>query len=204
MACEPFEVYKLYLALSQHFKPDSAYDAVKYHYKIRATEDSFLKHRNRFSFVKLGRKYSRDDLIQFLAINMINGDAKWPGDLMEPEAEKRYTEFRKIIESYSYHFSNEIDSLLEKVDKPSDLFAKTDSYPVLLDTYINQELSLMTMIVLDRFLNFTSKFDKLLGSDDFIWSQIKFKMKKFKPFIQYDVDKVKKILRTKLEDKLNT
>ena len=50
-----FEVYKMYLALKQHFTKQD-YDYFKYRGKVRANEKSFEQRRDRYFFKKLATK----------------------------------------------------------------------------------------------------------------------------------------------------
>lgn len=52
-----FEVYKMYLALKQHFTKEK-YDFYKYNGKVRANEKSFEESSDRYFFKKLATKYS--------------------------------------------------------------------------------------------------------------------------------------------------
>ena len=52
-----FEVYKMYIALKNHFTKDT-YDYVKYRGKTRATEKSFQGRNDVYFFKKLGTKTS--------------------------------------------------------------------------------------------------------------------------------------------------
>ena len=47
-----FEVYKMYLALKQHFTKEK-YDYHKYRGKVRASEDAFEQRHDRYFFKKL-------------------------------------------------------------------------------------------------------------------------------------------------------
>ena len=47
-----FEVYKMYLALKQHFTKEK-YDFYKYNGKVRANEKSFEERRDRYFFLKV-------------------------------------------------------------------------------------------------------------------------------------------------------
>ena len=51
----PFEVYKTYLALKNHFT-QAKYDYNKYCGKVRASLNSFYKRKDRFWFEKLSRQ----------------------------------------------------------------------------------------------------------------------------------------------------
>ena len=55
-----FEVYKVYLALKQHFTKQE-YDYFKYHGKVRANENSFEQRRDRYFFKKLATSYSASE-----------------------------------------------------------------------------------------------------------------------------------------------
>lgn len=51
----PFDCYKTYLALKNHFTK-SSYDYHKYNKKTRASLQSFYKRKDRFWFEKLSRQ----------------------------------------------------------------------------------------------------------------------------------------------------
>ncbi len=60
-----FEVYKMYLALKQHFTKDS-YDYVKYRGKVTASENSFKERSDRYFFKKLATKYDGSKILDYL------------------------------------------------------------------------------------------------------------------------------------------
>ena len=82
---EPFEVYRLYLAIKLHFTTKN-YDIVKYRFKVRVKEETFRKRKDMVSIKKLARDYSRDEIINFLVANFVSGE-KWGGlfDVDAPE-----------------------------------------------------------------------------------------------------------------------
>ena len=59
-------------------------------------------------------------------------------------------------------------------------------------------VSFETLVLINDFIPFTDKFDKYL-SDDVIWSKISLKIRKYKPFLKYPKDKVKHILKEKID-----
>ena len=61
----PFDTYKTYLALKNHFTKDS-YDYHKYQGKSRASLQSFYKRKDRYWFEKLSRQKEEKDVIDFL------------------------------------------------------------------------------------------------------------------------------------------
>jgi len=66
----PFDTYKTYLALKNHFTKDS-YDYHKYQGKSRASLQSFYKRRDRYWFEKLSRQKEDKEVIDFFVANFI-------------------------------------------------------------------------------------------------------------------------------------
>ncbi len=64
----PFDAYKQYLSLKNHFTKEK-YDYHKYCGKSRATVQSFYKSKDRFWFEKLSRNKS-DKVIEFLYLTL--------------------------------------------------------------------------------------------------------------------------------------
>jgi hypothetical protein len=58
-----------------------------------------------------------------------------------------------------------------------------------------------SIVILDAFIGFISKFDAKLG-DDYLWSKFSFKARKFAPFLLQDLDKkkFKQILKERIEN----
>ena len=55
------------------------------------------------------------------------------------------------------------------------------------------------MVIINDFTQFFSKFDKYLGTNDPLWSRISLKLTKYKPFVKYDKEKLKNILKEKID-----
>ena len=83
---EGYKAYKTYLAIKQHFTTD--YNFHKYNGKIRASEESFYKRRDRFFFRKLEKKYSKEELIMYFVSNFAKSTSKWIGNLLSQDSEK--------------------------------------------------------------------------------------------------------------------
>ena len=65
-----FEVYKMYLALKQHFTKEN-YDYHTYNGRVRASETSFEQRRDRYYFKKLATKYDRKEILNYFVANFI-------------------------------------------------------------------------------------------------------------------------------------
>ena len=58
---DPFEVYKLYLALKLHFTTEK-YDITKTRGGVKASEKAFLKRKDIISMRKLARDYKKKEI----------------------------------------------------------------------------------------------------------------------------------------------
>jgi len=70
---------------------------------------------------------------------------------------------------------------------------KGQSHPEILKKYLQGALSIETMVILDMILDYVKDFDVKLN--DPVWETVSFKIKKYKPFLNIDVDKYKTILK---------
>lgn len=179
-----YEIYCLYLALKQHFTVDK-YDFFKYNGKTKnVSKESFLSRRDRFQFEKLARKC--DNPMIHMMVNFLQ-DKTWIGDMLDDEAFDATKRYVKKVQSMSYIFKNEI----EKYDNLKSLFKVEDNgYPMILNEYMRGDISLETIIILDAFIDFITKFDAKL-KDDYLWSKFSFKARKFAPFLLREIDKNK-------------
>lgn len=184
----PFEAYKLYLALKQHFTT-SSYDFFKYNGKVRATQTSFETRRDKYMFYKLSK---REDPLHYLVSILSNEPEVWVGEIFEPKYEQMYKDFLKNKESLTYTFRNDIDQLLEDFDKNFEV--PDGQYPYLLQLYTRNKISRETFIIIQDCVRFFSKWNKEV-TDPVLWPKIALNCKKFWPFMQYDKDKYCAILR---------
>lgn len=192
-----YETFGMYIAVKNHFTKPS-YDFFKYNGKTNITKESFMARRDRFQFQKLARMYTPEEMLGFLVSNFAKEDM-WVGTLLQDEAADNYAAHKGMMQSLSYQFRNEIEKAFSTVAKPDDIFAvERGGEPHIVNLYMQNEVSIYTLILLDEFVGFVKKFDKKL-SDDYIWSKLSFKLKKLRPFIEFDKEKTKSILKEKLE-----
>jgi hypothetical protein len=192
MKLSGYETYCTYLALKNHFTKDS-YDFFRYNGKVAASKESFLSRKDRFQFEKLSRKC--DDVKSHMVANFL-ADRTWIGQMLDDDAYEMAKNVMKSRQSMSYIFKNEI----ERYDDIKSLFKLEDNdYPKILNEYMRSDISFDTIIILDHFTDFISKFDAKL-KDDYLWSKFSFKARKYKPFLLQDLDKkkFKEILKSKI------
>ena len=189
----PFDAYKTYLALKNHFTKNN-YDYHKYQGKVRANLDSFYKRKDRFWFEKLSRNKTDQEVIDFFIANFIHVDdpsSLWIGSIIH-DGDTHYKDWQKRIQSLSYIFKEESEKLFKDY-KFEEVFDCSKSHPVLLKMFLGGKISLETMVIYDRIFLYGKNFDKKLK--DPVWETVSLKMKKYSPFIQIDVFKFKKILK---------
>jgi hypothetical protein len=184
---DAFEAYKLYLALKSHFS-NKNYDYFKYGGRTRASKSTFEKRSDRYFFHKLSK---RKDVLEFLVSNFVYNNDGWVGNLIQnTEAEKYYARFLKTKESLTYVYINDLDKLNDNFDSN---FAVVDGqHPILLKLLLRGDIAIETFIILDDLVNFSRKWNRRI-EENVIWPQVNLKCKKYKPFITFDRDKVKKI-----------
>ena len=189
----PFDAYKTYLALKNHFTKNN-YDYHKYQGKVRANLDSFYKRKDRFWFEKLSRNKTDQEVIDFFIANFIHVDdpsSLWIGSIIH-DGDTHYKDWQKRIQSLSYIFKEESEKLF-KDHKFEQVFDCSKSHPVLLKTFLGGKISLETMVIYDRIFLYGKNFDKKLK--DPVWETVSLKMKKYSPFIHIDVFRYRKILK---------
>ena len=189
----PFDAYRCYLSLKNHFTKDH-YDYIKYRGKTRATKQAFYKRKDRFWFEKFARQKSDKEVEEFFVSNFIystDPGTMWIGEMMK-EGEGRYTDWKKKVQSLSYIFREEIESLFD--DKEVDeVFDCSKGHPPILKKYLGGDITLETMVICDIIFGYAKNFDKKLK--DPVWETVSRKIRKYSPFLNIDVFRYKKILK---------
>jgi len=189
----PFDAYKCYLSLKRHFVDDK-YDYHKYCGKSRATIQSFYKRKDRMWFEKISRQKTDEEVVDFFVANFVScndPESLWIGEMIK-EGETRYQNWQKKVQSLSYVFKQESQSLFEE-NKFEDVFKCSKGHPVLLKKYLSGKISLETMVLLDKIFAYSNNFDKKL--QDPVWQTVSRRIKKYNPFLNIDVLNYRKILK---------
>ena len=189
----PYDAYKCYLSLKNHFTKDS-YDYHKYCGKSRATVQSFYKRKDRFWFEKVVRQKTDKEVVEFFVANFVScsdPQSLWIGEIMK-EGETRYKEWQKKVQSLSYLFKEESQQIFSQ-HKFEEVFDCSKSHPILLKMFLSGKISLETMVIYDRIFLYGNNFDKKLK--DPVWESVSMKIKKYNPFLNIDVLKFRKILK---------
>jgi len=191
-----FASFAMFNAIKLHFTTDS-YDYIKYHGKTNVTKNNFSTRKDKYSFYKLSRRFSLDELKNFYVSNFLAQDVNWVGDIMGPEGEENYKKWQKVTQSLSYVFKNDIEYLTE-ID---GVFKSSGGeYPKFLVEVMRGKVSLETLVIMDDLSNFIPKWNKTI-TDDIVWPNIRRKCIKYKPFIQYDKKNFESIIKSIINKK---
>ena len=193
MKVTPFETYQSYLSMKSHFT-NPKYDFFKYGGKSRATMSSFNKRKDKYWFEKTSRKFSDQEVIDFLLSNFVltdNPQNLWIGEIIN-SGERNYAEWMRRQQSLTYLFKEQLSELLSEKNL-DEVFNCSKGHPPLLKKYLGGEISLETLTILEKVFSFAKNFDKKL--DDPVWESVSLKIKKYIPFININVFSYKKILR---------
>ena len=189
----PFETYRTYLSMKSHFT-NPKYDFVKYGGKSRATMTSFNKRKDKYWFEKTSRKYSDQEIVDFLLSNFINANNPqnlWIGEIIN-SGERTYSEWMMRQQSLTYLFKEQLSELLSEKNL-DEVFNCSMGHPLLLKRYLGGEISLETLSILEKVFSFKKDFDKKLT--DPVWETVSLKLKKYLPFLNINVFQFKKVLR---------
>ena len=187
------DAYRCYLALKNHFTKDH-YDYIKYRGKTRASNAAFYKRKDRFWFEKFARQKNDKEIEEFFVSNFIystDPSTVWIGEMIK-EGEGRYQEWQKKVQSLTYVFKEETESVFEN-KKIDDMFDCSKGHPPILKSHLRGDISLESMVIYDRILGYGKDFDKRLK--DPVWETVSRKIKKYSPFLNIDVSRYKKILK---------
>ena len=196
MIMTQFEVYKYYIALKLHFTTDN-YDVIKHKGRIKASRTAFAKRKDLFSIRKIADNYTNEEVVNFLVANFVSGD-RW-GGMFDSEAKVRYDDWRKRTESLQYNFEKELDNIVHDLELSNlnneELFKiSKNEHPYIIKAYLRKDISIETLVILEKILGFTDKFDNEIN-DTIFWPDMSRLIKKYKPFVKIEKEKYYELYR---------
>ncbi len=180
---EGYNAFYHYCVIRAHFT--TKYDYHKYNGKMRKPSDeAFLKRNDRYTFAKLERKY-KDKIVDYYVANWVDGNT-----FIRDMKEDSYRGWQKKMQSLTYMFKQEIGQL-----KLSDdlLKVKDGQHPDLLVSYMQGDVSLETICILDRLMNFTAYWNKVL--DDILFEECYDLINNYKGFVDFPKSKFTGIIK---------
>jgi hypothetical protein len=143
----------------------------------------------------MARQHPDKEIENFFVANFVGCDdpqSLYIVDIIK-NGENRYNEWKRRNQSLSYIFREEIEVVFGDKDFDSFFEIETNKHPKIVKEFLKKNLSLETLIILDRILGFSVKFDDKLR--DPVWKLISQRMKKYSSFLNSDVFRYKKILK---------
>ena len=192
--------FRLYHSIRLHFS--SNYDFFKYRGKTKKFGNLDQKRGKNFIF-RLEKKYG-DEFANFLVCMFTYHDKNdWRLDqFIGVENEKIYDQWKSKMTSLPYYFEQDLNFLKDLNVPFNDMFkctvikngVKSKSHPLILKHYIKEDINLETLIVIDIVLGYFQHWDKSM-ENDFMWKDLHFKIKKYKPFLTISRERYKEILK---------
>jgi len=191
-----YDLYCTYQAIKLHFSTEQ-YNFFHYDGKTRVSIDAFQKRRDKFLFHRLARKYRDDEMVPFLVANFVHSDDNWTKSLLEEEAEQTYREWKRRTDSMSKVYTEDLQKIATK-ETFNDLFKVEDGqFPKLLVTFLQKDVTIETMVILNNIFDFIRIWDKKI-SDDIIYPKVSRKIRKYGAFLAVNVDKYKLLTKETL------
>tara|TARA_B100001996_G_C18626805_1_gene580094 strand:- start:213 stop:866 length:654 start_codon:yes stop_codon:yes gene_type:complete len=195
-----FEAYNIYLSIRAHFIGEG-YDITKHALKASMPYAKYKAKQNIVvTFSKLVKKYKKQEVIDMIVANFASGDM-FGGMPFDINAIEVYKEWQIRKNKRSYQFKEDLNTIIERMEKDNIEDATVDtSHPLILKLLLGKLITLETVVILDRELNFIDDY-----SDDLILKDTCKVVSKYKPFVEKNtknlylkhLDLINKIARTR-------
>lgn len=178
---EPFDVYKLYLALKLHFTTES-YDITKTKGAVRGKRETFLKRKDLSGIKKLAANYSKNQVIDLLVANFVGGDRF--GGVFNSESTERYKKWLIKKDRLMYNFAADLDKIIFRMEiEEVESAIYDDGHPLVFKMLMGGDLNLETVVMIEKLFPFVH-----LYKEDFVLGGICLTVAKYKPFVRFDKD----------------
>lgn len=193
-----YEVFGLYQSIKLHFTTDN-YDYFKYNGKTHLSIESFEKRKDKWHFYKLSRRLqNKDEMLNFIVANFVGNENTWVGELLDDQSDIVYRQRQKVIQSLSYTFQNDCEKLFSTTGDPNSVLrSESGDYPTLLTKALRKEIEIESVCILDSLLGFVPMWTDRI-TDTIRWPNIRRKILKYKPFIEFDKTRYKLLLKKAL------
>ena len=136
--------------MKSHFT-NKRYDFFKYGGKSRATMTSFNKRKDKYWFEKTSRKYSDQEITDFLLANFVTTNTPqnlWIGEIIN-SGERTYADWMRRQQSLTYLFKEQSKKLLSEKEL-EEVFNCSRGHPPILKKYLGGEISLETLVIFEK------------------------------------------------------
>ena len=198
-----YEAYNIYLSIRAHFhgRTGKGFDIKNSNYTANMP---FAKYQAKSAIVimfkKLTEKFQRQEVIDIIVSNFANGD-KFGGQPFDSNAIDVYKDWKSRQNSQSYIFKQDLESILERMDSDKIEDATVgDGHPLILKMLLGKLITLETVVILNRELDFIQDY-----ADDLILKDTCLTIQRYTPFVDNStkrlylkhLDLINKIARTR-------
>ena len=190
-----FKAYRYYVALKLHFTTDK-FNVFENKGHVKGSYETFNARNDRHLFDKLARRFDSDqELIQFMVSNFVYGNPNMVYN--QEEAEQNYTEWKRIKESITKLFQDDLNTLELEVQKNKysleQIFNCTNNdFPIIIKLYLGKRINPQTISIISDIYEPIAEWknDSTMGL--ILENELRI-LYKIKGFFKYDRDKLSKI-----------
>lgn len=185
-----FEAYQTYLAVTNHFRQKS-YDYFRYNGKMKVSESSYLSRKDRWTFEKIAKRFDKEEFVKYLVSNILtDSDNTWIGNMVGGKGEITYKKYVKNLESLSYSFKEDIETIYDFESIFDDIFVSETGHPLLFRLYLRNKVHINTLVILNDLVNYSKVWQK---QDDMMMNDFIILLDKYSKFLYSykNIDKAK-------------
>lgn len=174
----PWQAWSINFCIQKHFS-DPEFNAFRYSFSLpNFSEQAFLKRRDKYFYEKLSQRFPlKDDFIEYCLANVIEGEKH-----ISSYKEDNHLALRKRWETLGVQFAQDCKLGASRYDLESFLGTGNNTYPPIIQMFLDEQISPETVIIFDIFTKFLSNENKKI-QDGLLWPEIFLKLKKYSLFL---------------------
>ena len=192
------QVYSTYLAFKQHFT-NPQFDFFQYDGKVKVKEETYQQSRGFWFCETLAKKHTDQEIKEYMLATFVSAPdpTKVWLDAFKRDGRDNWLVWQKQQSGLSYTFQQDCQRLVDFMEKKqcsfNSLFETMGGHPPSLKLHIKQQICLESLIILDMVLGFMVHWDQRMK--DPLWSQLSFKIRKYKPFLSINTVKYRALVK---------
>ncbi len=194
-----FTLYQIHSALNLHFNSKVKYDAFKYNFKTRSSEESFNKSKFKWQYIALEKKicdgvdpyHIQREILIFLWMVYKGNKFEYtrPYDLFGYKDDIRNANRETMIQYLDTDdgtFKKDCIILSNLVDNPLDLYKIDGLYTNIYNSFKKGDINIESILLIDLLIK--NIFNPENSSDIIAWPSICKQMELISPFVNYIFD----------------
>ena len=175
----PFEAFQTYQAVRLHFHGN--FDYFKYNGKTSLTEDAFNIRKDKYAYHKAIREIDNNNMHYYFAVNFLMRDKTYIKNMFDFEAQDNFINWSDRQSKRSSLFEQDLGFATKQKPYKELIVCENHNYPRLFVMYMQKDIRLETLYILDHYLGIFDIWDRELNQD-FIWQKEYLRIKKFATF----------------------